>query len=67
MLSAETASGAFPLEAVRLMDRTCRQAEAVLDFQETFADLRSQVRVALWPVCRVRAALSPVSREGEFP
>ncbi|XP_043221552.1 pyruvate kinase-like isoform X2 [Amphibalanus amphitrite] len=43
MLSAETASGAFPLETVRLMDKTCRQAEAVLDFEETLADIRSQV------------------------
>ncbi|XP_043247712.1 pyruvate kinase-like, partial [Amphibalanus amphitrite] len=43
MLSAETASGAFPLETVRLMDKTCRQAEAVLDFEETLADIHSQV------------------------
>ena len=43
MLSGETANGAFPQEAVRLMDRTCRQAEAVLDFDAAFGDLRSQV------------------------
>jgi len=30
MLSAETASGAYPLEAVRIMDRIARQTEAIL-------------------------------------
>ena len=43
MLSAETASGSFPELAVRSMDRTCRQAEAVIDFEGIFADLRQQV------------------------
>ena len=30
MLSAETASGAYPLEAVKIMDRIARQTEAIL-------------------------------------
>ncbi|MEM7405796.1 MAG: pyruvate kinase [Pseudomonadota bacterium] len=39
MLSAETAAGAFPLEAVAMMDRVARQAEAHLWRQEAFGSL----------------------------
>ncbi|XP_037078767.1 pyruvate kinase-like [Pollicipes pollicipes] len=43
MLSAETASGAFPVAAACIMDSACRQAEAALCSARTFAELRRQV------------------------
>ena len=40
MLSAETSKGQYHQEAVRIMDRVCRQAEAALSYK----DLSEQVR-----------------------
>jgi pyruvate kinase len=43
MLSAETAAGAFPVEAVEMMDRIARQAEAQLWRQEGFESLTREL------------------------
>ena len=43
MLSAETAAGAFPVEAVQMMDRIARQAEAHLWRQEGFESLTREL------------------------
>ncbi len=43
MLSAETAAGAFPVEAVQMMDRITRQAEAHLWRQEGFESLTREL------------------------
>jgi pyruvate kinase len=40
MLSAETASGQFPVEAVQLMSAVCLQAEEVIAYQPLFEELR---------------------------
>ncbi len=40
MLSAETATGAYPVEAVRVMDRIAREAEASPEYAEKMAFLR---------------------------
>ncbi len=42
MLSAETATGDYPVEAVRVMDRIARQAEASPEYAEKMAFLRPQ-------------------------
>ncbi len=38
MLSAESAVGSYPLEAVRMMDRIARQTEEALDFRQIMAE-----------------------------
>mmetsp|Transcript_2941 Transcript_2941/g.6960 ORF Transcript_2941/g.6960 Transcript_2941/m.6960 type:complete len:550 (-) Transcript_2941:55-1704(-) len=44
MLSGETASGRFPVEAVRMMARICRAAENEIDHREYFMALRRRMR-----------------------
>jgi len=47
MLSGETAAGSFPVEAVKVMTRICREAEASLDYYAMFKNILKQVGVAL--------------------
>jgi len=44
MLSGETASGQYPLEAVRTMANICRQAERDIDYRTLYWNLRSTVK-----------------------
>jgi pyruvate kinase len=36
MLSGETAAGSFPVQAVQVMNKICREAEASLDYYALF-------------------------------
>merc|ERR1712232_763482 len=40
MLSGETAAGAFPLNAVTIMRRICEEAEAVIEYDSLYLNLR---------------------------
>eukprot|EP00173_Palmaria_palmata_P000201 Plantae.Rhodophyta-Palmaria_palmata.ctg1096.p1 GENE.Plantae.Rhodophyta-Palmaria_palmata.ctg1096~~Plantae.Rhodophyta-Palmaria_palmata.ctg1096.p1 ORF type:complete len:272 (-),score=63.20 Plantae.Rhodophyta-Palmaria_palmata.ctg1096:931-1647(-) len=44
MLSGETAKGDYPVEAVQTMVNICREAEAVLDYNSQFQNLRQALR-----------------------
>ena len=63
MLSAETAAGAFPLEAVRMMDRIARQTEAQLWEAGVYGRInRPQAEaLPLWTV--IAATAARMSRE----
>ena len=65
MLSAETAAGAFPVEAVGMMDRVARQAEAHLWRQEAFGSLKRDMDHASFNSFgdAVARAMSTLSRE----
>lgn len=41
MLSGETANGAFPVEAVTMMDHVCKEAESCINYEELYLSLRS--------------------------
>merc|ERR1711991_1206861 len=41
MLSGETASGVYPIEAVQVMARICAEAESELSFQELYGKVRA--------------------------
>ena len=43
MLSGESAGGAYPLQAVRVMGNICIEAESILDYDRTYTSLRAQV------------------------
>ncbi|XP_055388951.1 pyruvate kinase-like [Condylostylus longicornis] len=43
MLSGETAGGAFPIEAVRVMAKTCLEAEACIDYPALYNAIHSSV------------------------
>merc|ERR1719188_2770183 len=43
MLSGETANGAFPVDADSIMRRVCEKAEAALEFNSTFLNIRQNV------------------------
>lgn len=55
MLSGETANGEYPCEAVRMMASTCCEAEAMLDHDAAYTDLRRRVLAA------ARAVGAPIS------
>lgn len=43
MLSGETANGEYPSEAVRMMSRTCVEAESVVDYDRLYENIRHNV------------------------
>ena len=45
MLSGETAAGLFPIQAVKVMAKICREAEASLDYYAMFKNILKQVRL----------------------
>lgn len=42
MLSGETAKGAYPVEAVKMMGEICREAEVNIDYLSTFQSIREE-------------------------
>jgi pyruvate kinase len=50
MLSGETAAGSFPVEAVRVMTRICREAEASLDYYAMFKNILRQAPSPMSPL-----------------
>jgi len=44
MLSGETAKGKYPLQAIEMMVKICREAEKVVDHTQTFAALRQYAK-----------------------
>ncbi len=47
MLSGETAKGSFPIQAVEMMSKICREAEADINYSELYPALRRQVRLPI--------------------
>lgn len=47
MLSGETAKGAHPVEAVRMMVSICREAESDIDYSELYPSLRKRLQLPL--------------------
>ena len=75
MLSGETAAGAFPVEAVRVMSKICREAEVSIDHYQLFKSILAQVPMPMSPLeslassavrtaQKVRAALVVVLTHG---
>ena len=50
MLSGETAAGAYPVEAVTVMSRICREAEASLDYAAIFKTIMKQASLPMSPL-----------------
>ncbi|KIZ06088.1 pyruvate kinase [Monoraphidium neglectum] len=50
MLSGETAAGSFPVEAVKVMTRICREAEASLDYYAMFKNILKQAPLPMSPL-----------------
>ncbi|CAE7927600.1 PYK, partial [Symbiodinium sp. KB8] len=58
MLSGETANGSFPLNAVQIMSKVCREAEAILDYDAIHHDITSRTRKFLHPMTVTEAVAS---------
>eukprot|EP00199_Chlamydomonas_sp_CCMP681_P000739 CAMPEP_0119102966 /NCGR_PEP_ID=MMETSP1180-20130426/1536_1 /TAXON_ID=3052 ORGANISM="Chlamydomonas cf sp, Strain CCMP681" /NCGR_SAMPLE_ID=MMETSP1180 /ASSEMBLY_ACC=CAM_ASM_000741 /LENGTH=508 /DNA_ID=CAMNT_0007087361 /DNA_START=104 /DNA_END=1630 /DNA_ORIENTATION=- len=50
MLSGETAAGSFPVEAVKVMTKICREAEASLDYYALFKNILKQAPMPMSPL-----------------
>ena len=50
MLSGETAAGAFPVDAVRVMSKICRESEVSIDHYQLFKSILAQVPIPIAPV-----------------
>lgn len=50
MLSGETAAGSYPEEAVQVMSRICREAEASLDYFALFKTIMKQTPLPMSPL-----------------
>ncbi|PNW75606.1 hypothetical protein CHLRE_12g533550v5 [Chlamydomonas reinhardtii] len=50
MLSGETAAGNFPVEAVKVMTKICREAEASLDYYAMFKNILKQAPMPMSPL-----------------
>jgi pyruvate kinase len=50
MLSGETAAGSFPVEAVRVMSKICREAEVSIDHYQLFKSILAQVAIPMAPL-----------------
>jgi pyruvate kinase len=57
MLSGETAKGAYPKEAVEVMNAVCREAEAALYYQALVRDMETVCKLPLDPSDAVAKAL----------
>ena len=75
MLSGETAAGAFPVDAVRVMSKICREAEVSIDHYNLFKSILASVPTPMAPLeslassavrtaQKVRAALIVVLTHG---
>jgi pyruvate kinase len=47
MLSGETAKGAYPVAAVEMMGRICREAELDIDYSELYHVLRKNINLPI--------------------
>ncbi|TPX63563.1 pyruvate kinase [Spizellomyces sp. 'palustris'] len=47
MLSGETAKGSFPIHAVEMMAKICREAEIDINYTELYPSIRRQVRLPI--------------------
>ncbi|CAK0764540.1 hypothetical protein CVIRNUC_003168 [Coccomyxa viridis] len=50
MLSGETAAGSFPVQAVQVMQKICRESEASLDYYSLFKAIMKRVPVPMTPL-----------------
>lgn len=50
MLSGETAAGAFPVEAVKVMTKICREAESSLDYYSLFKAILKEAPMPMSPL-----------------
>jgi len=50
MLSGETAAGNFPVQAVQVMSKICREAEASLDYYSLFKGIMKHVSMPMAPL-----------------
>ncbi|KAI8928680.1 pyruvate kinase [Entophlyctis helioformis] len=47
MLSGETAKGSFPIHAVEMMSKICREAEVDINYSDLYPSLRRQIRLPI--------------------